>query len=65
MESQSVVKAAYSLDEVCHYICVSRQNLYRLMDSGQIQSFHIGRKRLVLREALDAFLADRVAEASR
>ena len=57
-------RAALSVDEACIYIGIGRAHLYRLMDSGQISSFHIGRRRLVLREHLDHFLQERLAADS-
>ena len=51
-------KAALSLQEACTYIGTSRPTIYRLMDQGFIPSFHIGRRRLVLKEDLDRFLQE-------
>jgi excisionase family DNA binding protein len=59
----AIEKAAFSVEESCAYICTSRPTLYRLMDSGDIPSFHIGRRRLVLKEHLDRFLRQRLAAA--
>ena len=56
-------KAAFSVEEACHYLNISRPSLYRLMDQGRIPSFHIMRRRLLLREHLDRFLRERLAEA--
>ena len=56
-------KAAFSLDASCVYLDISRPTLYRLMDSGEIRNFHIGRRRMVLREDLDQFLRARLAES--
>ena len=55
-------KAALSIDAACAYLDISRPTFYRLMDTGMIRNFHIGRRRLVLREDLDKFLQDRLAE---
>ena len=57
-------KAALGLDAACTYLSISRPSLYRLMDTGAIPSFHIGRRRLVLREHLDHFLQERLAADS-
>lgn len=56
-------KAAFGVDASCTYLEISRPTFYRLMDSGAIRNFHIGRRRMVLREDLDKFLQERVAEA--
>ena len=57
-------KAAFSIDAACAYLDVSRPTFYRLMDTGAIRSFHIGRRRLVLREDLAKFLQERLSEGS-
>ena len=56
-------KAALSVDQACTYLSTSRPTLYRLMDGGEIPSFHIGRRRLVLREHLDRYIRERLAAA--
>ena len=61
--SKMADKAAFSVEEACNYIGTSRPTLYRLMDSGTIRSFHIGRRRLLLREDLDRFLQERLSAA--
>jgi excisionase family DNA binding protein len=58
-----IERAALSVDEAFNYIGIGRAHLYRLMDEGEIPSFHIGRRRLILRADLDTFLQDRKAEA--
>ena len=58
-----IERAALSVDEAFNYIGIGRVHLYRLMDEGAIPSFHIGRRRLILREDLDQFLQARKAEA--
>jgi excisionase family DNA binding protein len=57
-------KAAFSVDASCSYLDISRPTLYRLMDLGEIRNFHIGRRRLILREDLEKFLQDRLAESA-
>jgi excisionase family DNA binding protein len=56
-------KAAFSVEEACTYIGTSRPTVYRLMDSGAIPSFHIGRRRLILKEDLDRFIQEQKAMA--
>ena len=56
-------KAAFSVDEGCNYIGQSRPTFYRLMDQGEIPSFHIGRRRMVLKKELDRFLQERIEAA--
>ena len=56
-------KAALSVEGSCRYLDISRPTLYRLMDSGAIPFFHIGRRRLLLRTHLDQYVQDRLTEA--
>jgi excisionase family DNA binding protein len=56
-------KAALSIEAACAYLDVSHPTLYRLMESGNLKSFHIGRRRLCLKSDLDAFLEKRLADA--
>jgi excisionase family DNA binding protein len=56
-------RAALSIDEAYTYLGIGRAHLYRMMEEGLLPSFHIGRRRLILREDLDKFLRDRKAEA--
>ena len=57
-------KAAFSVEEACEYIGTSRPTFYRLMDRGEILSFHIGRRRLCLKEHLDQYLQERLKSES-
>ena len=56
-------RAALSLSQACVYLNASRPTLYRLMNLGLIPSFHIGRRRLVLKEHLDRYIQERLAVA--
>ena len=55
-------KAALSIEEAFRYIGIGRAHLYRLMERGDIPSFHIGRRKLLLREHLDVYLQERLGE---
>jgi excisionase family DNA binding protein len=57
-------RAALSVEEAFTYIGIGRAHFYRLMDQRTIPSFHIGRRRLVLREDLDRFLQERLKRES-
>ena len=63
MGNSTTDKAAFSVEGACQYLDVSRPTLYRLMGQGDIPSFHIGRRRLVLKEHLDLYIRDRLVEA--
>jgi len=43
---------------------VSRSTFYKLMDSGQIQTAHIGRRRLIARAELDRYVGQLQAESA-
>ena len=59
-------RAALSVEAACEYVGISRPTIYRLMDRGAIPSLHIGRRRLILKQHLDAYLQERLeAEAGR
>ncbi len=59
-------RAAFGVESSCRYLGISRPTLYRLMGQGAIPSFHIGRRRLLLKTDLDRFLeALAQAEAGR
>ena len=58
-------KAAFGVARACGYLDISRPTLYRLMDQGLIPSFHIQRRRLVLKRDLDRFLQERLEEEAK
>ncbi len=63
MDTTMVSKgASLSIEEASRYLGVGRASLYRLMDSGAVKSFHIGRRRLLLREELDRFIRDQLEQ---
>ncbi len=49
-------KAAFTIDESCVYLSISRPTLYRIMEAKEIRNFHIGRRRLILKTDLDLFI---------
>ncbi|MFQ6026923.1 MAG: helix-turn-helix domain-containing protein [Dehalococcoidia bacterium] len=61
-QTQIYERAALGTEAGAGYIGVSRPTLYRLLDSGEIPSFHIGRRRLIRKADLDKFIEDRMAE---
>ena len=63
MMNSAPEKAALSVEEVGIYLETSRPTVYRLMDSGMLPSFHIGRRRLILKKDLDLFLQERIEAA--
>ena len=49
-------KQAYRIDEVCTAYGLGRTKVYELINSGELPSVRVGRRRLVLRTGLDALL---------
>jgi excisionase family DNA binding protein len=39
------------------YLGVSRRTIYRLLEEGELEGFHVGTRYLVSRASLDAFIA--------
>lgn len=52
----TVEKILYNIPEVAETLCVHTSHVYRLVDSGELSSIRIGRRRLVRREAIEAFI---------
>ena len=55
---------ALSVGEACAFACIGRTTLYRLIGEGKIVARKLGKKTLILREDLAAFLADLPREAA-
>lgn len=53
----SATRLAYSVDEAAAAIGVSRNYVGRLVSSGDLPSFLLGRRRLITTTALTAYLA--------
>lgn len=49
-------KLVYTVAEACEQLSISRAQLYRLMDMGQLASIKVGRSRRVTAKQLDAFV---------
>ena len=61
MNDQS--KLLLTVPEAAHLLSIGRSRCYDLVLSGQLRSLKLGRRRLIPREALDAFVAEQM-EAS-
>lgn len=59
----SVHRLTYSPAEAAQALGISRAKLYQYLDDGTIPSLHLGRRRLIRREALVALL-DRLEAAA-
>lgn len=60
----TVEKKAFSIAEVAASLGVARSFVYLLITRGELRSFHIGRRHLVLKTDLDDFL-QRQSEAQQ
>jgi excisionase family DNA binding protein len=49
-------RLVYTIREAAHALRISRTKLYELLDSGAIESVHIGRSRKIPADALRTYL---------
>lgn len=54
-------RLSYGISDACRVTGLSRSTLYRLIDHGDIETFKIGTRTLVLRRVLEAFLERQAA----
>lgn len=52
------------VDEAARRLGIGRSKLYQLLQTRELVSVHVGRRRLVVPESLGDFIAKRVAEDS-
>jgi len=52
-----------SVEDAGTALCLSRSEIYRLIDREEIQSVKIGKRRLILRNSLESFVASLAAAA--
>jgi excisionase family DNA binding protein len=50
-------KMAYTIEEACELVSLSRAQLYRLIDLQEIGSIKVGRARRITSRQLDVFLS--------
>jgi hypothetical protein len=60
----SVAKAVTPL-VACAVIGIGLTLLYQLLDAGELQSFVVGRRRLILMNSIDQFIARRLAASTK
>lgn len=63
MTSPPVLPVALTVASAVTYSGLSRSRLYELMKSGDIASFQVGGRRMILRGTVDAFFAKLSAAA--
>lgn len=54
-------RIAYSIDEVAHITGLSRDLLYDQMRTGELPYVKVGRRRIITRQDLEAFLVRHTA----
>ncbi len=53
-----------TIPEVATALRINKSYLYALLNAGALRSVRLGRRRLITREALQQFIADREREAA-
>ena len=53
------LKLVYSVNECAELVGIGRSLAWQMVRQGQLGSFKVGHRRLVAREDLEAFIADR------
>ena len=60
----TILKRGLTFDEACHYLGgLPRLTLYRLLEQGELSSYHRGVRRYFTKENLDAYIDRLVAES--
>jgi excisionase family DNA binding protein len=57
-----VRRRAHTVPQAIHALNLSRTTLYAEIKAGRLRSFTVGKKRLIPDEALDEYIAARIAE---
>lgn len=50
-----------TVNQACEILSLSRATIYRLLESGDLQSYRVGRRRMIPTDAIRSFLADLAA----
>ena len=61
----SLQKEAFSLREAAEVSGIKKDLMYREINSGRLPSIKVGKRRLIRRESLNKWLAEREAETTR
>jgi excisionase family DNA binding protein len=59
-----IEKVGYSIEEAAQSLGVGRTTVYDLMNSGDLESVKVGRRRIIPADAIGAFLVARRAAAA-
>ena len=55
----------YDIETVCELVSLSRSSVYEELTTGRLRSIYVGKRRLIPRDALSAWIADRESEGVR
>jgi excisionase family DNA binding protein len=64
-QAQPTQALAIGIDEAARVIGVARSMLYEIVARGEVESFKLGRRRLILVKNLDAYINRVAKEGSR
>jgi excisionase family DNA binding protein len=53
MDKQRARPGAFTIDEFAKTFRIGRSTVYEILDSGELKSFHVGRRRLISFSAAD------------
>lgn len=65
MQSVSPERLSYTVDEACAVTGLNRNALYRAIALGQLNTFKVGRRRMVSARALREYIQVKEKETSR
>ncbi len=51
-----MIQTSFSIDEACAATGLGRTKIYQLLNSGEIRAHKIGKRTIILKDDLDAFL---------
>lgn len=51
------MQLSYSIDEVCAVTGIGKTKIYQLINSGALKARKLGKRTIILKDDLDAFLA--------
>lgn len=60
-ENDQNPKLAYSVEEAATLLSLKRDSIYELMNTQQLGSFKVGKRRLIARRHLEDFIESKVA----
>ncbi|MEZ1534840.1 helix-turn-helix domain-containing protein [Pseudomonas asiatica] len=65
IQTQAVPQLAISIDEAAKSIGVARSTIYEIVAHGELPSFKLGRRRMILMKELEAYINRMAVENAR